>query len=268
LKRNSTTDYNLQQTENEIKKIQKDLKSAEEENEYLQKTIIDRGRHDGIIKRLDTEKDSLQALLKQEVFSKNELHRKYESVSMELVEVKKRANDEIQRFKRSIQSEKDNSNKISAQMRSTNQVLEAEVQVQRSYVNELRAKSWTDLAVRIRTEIEAAVTQELTKSSMGVSEAVGSCEERWKRQIQEIQLQHQHEIVKMKEQSENDLRFKLSQNQICLEEAKVSIEGKLKKEYNQSLDAAMRQEEMHRLFEVQNESKKWEQVRCKAQRYD
>ncbi len=244
----------------EIKKIQMDLKLVQEENRYLQKIISERGGGDDLIDRLKSEQDRLEKLLRQETFTKSELHKKIEATSMELAKTKARARDEVQRLQSTIQSEKEDHQKVSDQIRSANKVLEAEVKAQRDYVHELRAGSWTELATKLKAEVEVVVTQELAKSSMCVSQAVGSCEERWKRRIQEIEAEHSNEILRMKEQFDNDLRFKLSQKEIMVEEARVSIEERLKKEHKQSLDAALRHEEMQRISEIKTEAQKWEQV--------
>ena len=249
------------QNENEIRKMRKDLKVAKEQNDNLHRAISDRARNFETLEELKNQRDNIEKLLQQEIFSKNELIKTLDSNSAELIEVKARAKEDAERHQLAVQSERENCDKLCAQMRSSNQVLEAEVKVQRDYVNELRAGSWTDLAVRLKTQMEAAMSQELAKSSMCISQAVGSCEERWKRQVKEIQMEHQNEISKMKEQFDNDIRFNLSQHQIKLDEARHEIQERLRKEYENSLDVALRREELHRLSEVKSEAKKWEQVR-------
>jgi hypothetical protein len=244
----------------EITRLRQDLLTAKEENEYLLKSITERGKHAEIVESLEREKNQLEKLLEQEIFSKNEYMKRFEHSCTELIEAKAQAKEDIEHLRNTLQNERDNYNKMSGQMKSSNQVLEAEVKVQRDYVNELRSTSWADLAVRLKSEVELAVNQELAKSSMCISQAVGSCEERWKRQIQEVQLQHQNEMVKLKEQFDNDRRFNASRNQILLEESKHEIEEKLKQDHAQALDHIRRQEGSRRLSEIKNEAKKWEQV--------
>lgn len=244
----------------EITRLRQDLLNAKEENGYLLKSITERGQHPEIVEKLERERNQLEKLLEQEIYSKNEYMKRFEDSCSELIEAKAQAKEDMEHLRNTLQNERENYNKISGQMKSSNQVLEAEVKVQRDYVNELRSTSWADLAVRLKSEVELAVNQELAKSSMCVSQAVGSCEERWKRQIQEMQLQHQNEMAKLKEQFDNDTRFNTSRNQIMLEESKHEIEEKLKQTHAQALDVIRRQEGSRRLAEIKNESKKWEQV--------
>ncbi len=244
----------------EITRLRQDLLNAKEENEYLLKSITERGKHTEIVEKLERERNQLEKLLEQEIYSKNEYMKRFEETCSEFIEAKAQAKEDMEHIRNTLQNERDNYNKISGQMKSSNQVLEAEVQVQRDYVNELRSTSWADLAVRLKSEVELALNQELAKSSMCVSEAVGSCEEKWKRQIQEMQLQHQNEMAKLKEQFDNDTRFNASRNQIMLEESKHEIEEKLKQAHTEALDVIRRQEGSRRLVEIKNEAKKWEQV--------
>ena len=237
-----------------------DLIHSREQYESLQNSISDRERRPEVISDLLREKLRLENIIHKEKLSKNELLRKFEVTSAELVETKARFKEDVEKLKTHLKHEKEKCEKISTQMQSSSQVLKAEVEVQKEQVNELRAASWTDLAVRLKSEIEVAISQELAKSSMCVSQAVGACEEKWKQKINDIQVQHQNDLARVREQFDNDIRFNLSRNEIKLEEEKNSIEEKLKREHQDSLEMMRLQERQCRISELNNETKKWEQV--------
>ncbi len=224
--------------------------------------------HTELIESLVQERDQLHKSLREEIIKHNNLRNKFDVTSRDFIELKARSKNEIESLRGNLNSEKDSNKKLTSQMRSTTQVLEAELKVQRDYVNELRAESWSELTTKLKKEVEASLSQELTKSTMSVSQAVGSTEERWKIRMKEMQGEHENEVEKMKQEFENDLRYQVSQNELKFNADKVSIEERLKKEHTYSLEAALRQEELLHRNILKNESKKWEQVRIRGIKMD
>ena len=249
-----------QDASTDLKLIQNDLARVKQDNEYLIQSMNDTKGHSEVIESLIQERDQLHRSLRNEIIKHNDLRNTFEVTSRDLVELEARTKNEIENLQNNFNSEKDSNKKLVSQMRSTTQVLEAELKVQRDYVNNLRAESWSELATKLKKEVEASVSQELTKSTLSVSQAVGSTEARWKIRIQELQAEHENEIEKMKEELNSDLRYQLSQNELKFDTARVSIEERLKKEYKQSLDVSLRQEEILHRNNLKNESKRWEQV--------
>ena len=232
-----------------------------QDNENLRPAINQRSRKNNeIIESLVQERDELHKSLRDEIIKHNNLRNEFDVTSRDLIELKAKSKNDIESLRNKLQNEKDSNKKLQSQIRSTTQVLEAELKVQRDYVNDLRAESWSELARKLKKEVEASVSQELTKSTMSVSQAIGSTEERWKTRIQEVQAEHENEIEKMKQEFANDLRYKLSQNELKFDMDRVSIEERLKKEHNHSLEVALRQEELLHRNNLKNESRKWEQV--------
>ena len=247
-------------TGHEVDRARHDLKIAKQENESLLREINNRGSHLDVLTRLQTGNNNLEKQLQLEVTSKNELIKKLQLTSTELAKSKALTNLERERHESIIKSERDRSTKVSAQIKSTNEVLETEIKVQRDYVDELKLKTWMDFGTKLKREVETVISQELVKSSMGVSQAVGACEERWRIQLKDLQLEHQNEVSKMRGQFENDIRLIKAQNLIKLNESSHLIEQRLTQDHEQALGAILQRRESERILELKTEAKKWEQV--------
>ena len=119
--------------EEEIKRLRLDLIHSREQYESLQNSISDRERRPEVISDLLREKLRLENIIHKEKLSKNELLRKFEVTSAELVETKARFKEDVEKLKTHLKHEKEKCDKISTQMQSSSQVLEAEVEVQKEH---------------------------------------------------------------------------------------------------------------------------------------
>ena len=143
----------------DLKLIQNDLERVQQDNEYLLQSMNNSKGHNEVIDSLIQERDQLHRSLRNEIIKHNDLRNTFEVTSRDLVELKARTKNEIDSLKSNLNSEKDSNKKLVSQMRSTTQVLEAELKVQRDYVNDLRAESWSELATKLKKEVEASVSQ-------------------------------------------------------------------------------------------------------------
>jgi len=246
---------------NDFIKAEKELKVARDENRLLQGVIVDRGQHDQIISRLETERNALARRLEDELFTKNEARRQMEVITRDALEKVEKSKAQVEFLNMELKGEKDCHDKVLAQLKSSHIVLKAELESQREYLDELRAASWTDLAAKVKAGVEAVTSRELAKSSIGVAQAVTTCEERWKRRLEEVSLEDSKEMSALRDEHHNEMRYKNSQFQIQLEEVRVEVEDRLQKKHTEALKATLKHKESQRQVDVKNEIKRWEQVR-------
>lgn len=248
---------------NDLIKTEKELKEARDENKNLQNAIDERGKYDELISKLERERTQLAKCLEDSLFSNQEACREYEIRVKDALEAETRANDEVEVYKMEIKAERDSNNQVLGQLKSTNTVLEAELKSQREYVDELRASTLTELAVKIKAGIEAVASQELAKSSIGAAQSIRTCEERWKRRIEEINQENSKVISALQEEHQNEIRYNSSQYRIQLEQTRTEVESRLQKKHSDSIRAALEHKEAQRQDDVRNELKRCEQVRNK-----
>lgn len=217
---------------------------------------------DKIVEKLYHQCNSLSKRLQDELFDKNEARRRMEARLKESSKALDNAKAKIMLLETDLENEKEVNEKSANQLKTTNKVLTAELETQREYVKELKTASWTELNSSIRQGVEHLISQELTKSSMGVAHAVATCEEQWKKRIEELSTQHLKEVTSLKDDHKNELRYKMSQLQIQFEQGRVEIEERLQQKHNESLRASLDHKEHQKMLEIKNEVKRWEQV-CK-----
>lgn len=243
-----------------VAESEKELKAARDDIKILQGAISDRGHHDRIINKLQNQCNELSKRLEDELFRKNEARRRMDSKGKDIKEALEKSNDRVHVLEVDLTSEKSRNEKAQGQLKTANKILEAELISQRDYVEEMRDSSWSELAAKVRAGIEAVTSQELAKSSLGVTKAVSACEERWKRRLMELDLNHAKEIVKFKEDHKNELRYNNSQFQIQLEQGRVDVEERLQKNHTDSMRATLSHKESQKQMHVKQEIKRWEQV--------
>ncbi len=250
----------LSNTSSKLIKTEKELRELRDANMHLQNAIEERGNHDDVIFRLENEKNELSKRLEDEVFHQKEITNSFEVKCKESQEAESRALEEVEMYKLELKSENERHSEVLGQLKSANKVLEAELKSQREYIEELRASSWTDLAAKMKESIEVVASQELAKSSIGAAQSVASCEERWKRRIKEVNMEHRKEVTTMQEAHQNEIRYKDSEFRIQLEEARTELTERLQKKHSQSLKAVVNHKEVQRQNDLKNELKRYEQV--------
>ncbi len=250
----------LTHTSSNLIKTEKELRELRDANMHLQNAIEERGKHDDVISRLENEKNELSKRLKDEVFHQKEVTNNFVTKFKESQEAETRALEEVEMYKLELRSENERHAEVLGQLKSANKVLEAELKSQREYIEELRASSWTDLAAKMKEGIEAVASQELAKSSIGAAQSVASCEERWKRRLEEMNMEHRKELTTIHEEHQNEMRYKASESRIQLEEARTELTERLQKKHSQSLKAVVNHKEVQRQNDLKNELKRYEQV--------
>jgi len=240
--------------------IEKELEIARDENKILQSAIADRGHHDRIISKLQKQCNDLSNKLEDELFRKNEARRRMESKVKEVTDTLDKSKDRVHLLESDLNSEKIRNEKVLEQVKTANKVLESELKSQREFVKEIKEASWSELATKIRAGIEAVTSQELAKSSLGVTQAVSACKERWKRRLEELNLNHVKEISALSEDHKNELRYRHSQFQIHLEQGRVEVEERLQNKHTDALRVTLNHKESQRQIDIKHEIKRWEQV--------
>lgn len=234
------------------------------ESKALEETGIKRlgksDHRDKIVEKLYHQCNSLSKRLQDELFDKNEARRRMEARLKESSKALDNAKAKIMLLETDLENEKETNEKSANQLKTTNKVLTAELETQREYVKELKTASWTELNSSIKQGVEHLISQELTKSSMGVAHAVATCEEQWKKRIEELSTQHLKEVTSLKDDHKNELRYKMSQLEIQFEQGRVEIEERLQQKHNESLRASLDHKEHQKMLEIKNEMKRWEQV--------
>jgi hypothetical protein len=180
----------------------------------------------------------------------------------ELTESIEKMKEKIQSMEVELTDENIRNMKAIEQLTSSNRLLQAELECQREYVEKFRSASCSDLVEKLKVGIETITSQEILRSVIGTEQAILSCQESWKRRIEEIQIEHEKHLVKLLEKHQNDIRYTRSQFQIQMEQSRVEIEDRVQKRCADSLKAAIAHKESQRQLDIKNEIKRWEQVSC------
>jgi len=236
------------------------LDVARNEIKVLQGVIADRGHHDRIIRKLQNQCNELSKRLEDELFRKNETRRRMDSTWKEKKEALEKSKDRVYVLEKDLTSEKSRHEKALGQLKTAIKILEAELVAQRDYAEEMKESSWSELAAKIRAGVEAVTSQELAKSRLGVTKAISACDERWKRTLEELDLNHAKEILNLKEDHKNELRYNKSQFQIQFEQGQVEVEESIQKKHTDSMRASLKHKESQNEMDMKYEIKKWEQV--------
>ena len=240
--------------------VQNELKAAREENGILHNVIKDRGRHDEIITSLEKQRNDLSRQVKDEIFNKDEQRRKLEGKLKETIQDLEKSKEKIIILQTDMNNKQDYHERRLGQLKSTNKVLQAELESQKEYTDELRTTTWTELTAKVKAGVEAVTSQELAKSSIGVAQAVKDCEERWKKRLDDINLVHMKDILTLKSEHQNKLRYQQSHLDLQVEEAQVKVEERLQDKYSESIKAMLNHKELQRQADIKSEIKRWEQV--------
>ena len=241
--------------------IENELKGVREENELLRNIIADRGQHDEIINNLEQQCIELTKRLKNEQFHQNEEDRDLAGKLKQSLRALHASRDRLELLEVDMKNKEDCNEKAMRQLKAANKLLEAELESQKEYMQELKNSAWTELATKVKAGVEAITSQEIAKSSMGASKSVIACEDRWRKRLEEANTAHTDEIMRLREEHKQEMRYKQSQFTIQIKESQVEIENRLQQQHMDSLKAALTHKESQQQIELKNEKKRWEQVR-------
>lgn len=206
---------------------------------------------------LNIVKDQLEKVMTE----KNELAGKFNSSVRELEGVKMKAIVEIESLQKGMKEGDDIHETAMAQLKSVNKILEAEVKIQKDYVNELRGTTLKNVQSKLLTEIEVATSNELEKAGMSLSHAIESRDKRWKQEIQEIHDEHRGAIIALRESHQMEVRSLMKQHEELMHITQAEVERILKSEHSKAIESVIDKEKVTQQKQLRNESKKWEQVR-------
>jgi hypothetical protein len=258
--KNMSTESSSLAFDNDFEEVENELKVVREENGLLHNFIADRKQHDEIIVRLEKQCSELARKLKHETFHKNEANREIGGKLEEAFKALNKSKGQTELLEIDMTNKQDCHEIVVRQLKSTNKVLEAELQSQKEYVDELRSNTWTEVVAKVKAGVEAVTSQEMAKSSMGVAKAVTACEDRWRKRLEEVNVAHIEDISRLREENKQELRYKQSQFLIQIEEVRAEVENRLQQQHTESMRAKLNHKESQRQLDVNNEMKRWEQV--------
>lgn len=216
--------------------------------------------HDCMILHLEDELKNTRDQLEEVISMKLEIEVKLESTLVEMKATNNLAEKEKDAANATTVQEGNIYEKIIAQLRCVNQVLTADLKVQQEQVTELRETSMVEIESRLKTEIEAATSQELVKVGLSTAQGIASCEKKWKKRLEEIHMEHNNEIVCLKEDHQKVVCSKLTACKSEMQRVQLDAITDLEKKYLQATQNTLQNEKKERLIVMKKEAKKWEQV--------
>ena len=250
----------LLEIENNIQDVVSEVHMKQGENGTLGGTMTAEKDH---CKKADSEEENQTIIrrLENDIFGKTELIRNMGLELKESLQALRKTENEVEFLKTKVKNEKLSCEETVRHLGCKNKVLEAELKSQREYADELGTSVWTELATKVKEGVEAVTSRELSKSNIGSAKVIAACESRWKKRLEELNVEHHKELTKIREEHNNETRFKNSQFQIQLEEGRKEVVERLHIEHTKLLKATLAHKESQRQADVRNESKRWERVR-------
>ena len=122
----------------ELRELRKECVEAHKQVEKLKDASIDAVVNEGMFRRLENEQQYLKNQLQNEMTCKAELLGKCEKTQRDLEEAKTTIKAESDTFAVTLKSKEDKHDSITTELKGSNQVLEAEVEVQRGQLDQIR----------------------------------------------------------------------------------------------------------------------------------
>lgn len=244
----------------EIAEIEKVSVEDSIQHDKLQTTSFDYGCQSQRIHNLEIERNDLLTQLEEERYEKVKNQKFLNAKNEELLEEERKTREELDLLLLEVEKDRKHFQKSLESIRVSKSLLEAEVKSQREYVHKVRSQSYGELTLNIKKHIEDAIVQGITDSCLGVDNAVASCEDIWRSRIEEMAKEHERTISAIHEDYRNDINYKEAQHKINLQNVKSEVEGRIQRQFSDSLRAAMDHKERQRQADLKNEMKRWEQI--------
>lgn len=167
------TSSNYEREYNRNRKLQKELAEArhlldKSQNEVLslkeQESI--ENANEAVLRRLDNERQYLKNQLQSELYAKQVLEKKLEEVGEKLIKLEESSKTEILSLESKLQKQKDEFEEKETKAKSSNQVLQAEVDVQNNQLSDLKEAY---VKVRDQLRIDQGTVEQLRATCQRLS---------------------------------------------------------------------------------------------------